>query len=196
MPVEKEQKPKSDLAKSFCAFRKNCIWLQNCYNIFNHLYEDNDVKPILQQTAHIFFDDLNCILVEYLFLLIGRLTDPAGRGKKETLSILSIDRALMKKNLYSEDIRNLSVQLMKYSKLLKPARNNLIAHSNKAITLEGSVLGAHSKTKMIQFFQNLQKYCDQVGHAVGEGALDFQTQAGEGDVLDLIKALEGHSSNA
>jgi len=196
MPVEKKQEPKSDLAKSFCAFRENCIWLQNCYNTFNHLYEDDDVKPILQQTAHLFFDDLNRILIEYVFLLVGRLTDPAGRGMHETLSILNIDRALKKKNLYSEDIRNLSVQLMKYSKLLKPARNNLIAHSNKAITLEGSVLGAHSKTEMIQFFQNLQEYCDQVGRAVGVDALDFQTQAGEGDVLDLIKALEYHSNNA
>lgn len=43
---------------------------------------------------------------------------------------------------------------------------------------------------MSKFFENLQRYFDVAGNAVGVGPLDFRCSPGPGDVLDLIRTLK------
>lgn len=51
-------------------------------------------------------------------------------------------------------------------------------------------LGEHDSDEVGAFFENLQKYCDAVGNAIGVGPLDFRFAPGKGDVLDLIGVVQ------
>ena len=185
----------SDLQKMFEAFRREAEWLRNCYNIYIHLYEaDGETDDVLKRTAGWFFWDLNRILIEYIFLQVGKLTDPAQTsvkgGKRDNLTINHIDARLEAQGLLTKQIRCLSKKLLGYGEKVVVARNKLIAHLDRDAVLTGTGLGAHTEEEMVQFYDNLQKYCDAVGNVVGAGPSDFSTQPGSGDVVDLLSALK------
>ena len=57
------------LKDAFEAFRWQCMWLQDCYNMYKVLFEsDADTSDLLRRSARTFFSDLNLILVEYCLL--------------------------------------------------------------------------------------------------------------------------------
>ena len=56
--------------------------------------------------------------------------------------------------------------------------------------LRGRLVGAHSEAQLEKFMSDIRAYTDAVGTALGLGPLDYETQAGHGDVLNLIKALK------
>ncbi len=168
-----------------------CVWLRTCYNIFNTLYDsgDDETNELLRRTSHKFFDNLNRILHQYTWVLICRLTDKEKGGNNENVTIQSLDSGLCKIGLMTEEIKNLSNKLHCYRELIVPARNKIIAHSDKQVALENCSLGQHTEEEMRRFFSNLQKYMDIVGSSIGVGPCDFSVPDPDGDATDLILAL-------
>lgn len=72
---------------------------------------------------------------------------------------------------------------------IRPARDKRLAHFDRDHQVNGSVLGETKESELEQFLVNLQRYCDEVGIAIGIGPLDFGSGSCEGDVLDLLKYL-------
>lgn len=178
------------LRETFLAFREQCIWLQTCYNTYAALFEsDQPTKEILSRTAQTFFDELNIIFIEYCLLQVCKLTDPSNSKGRDNLTFKHLNGLLGAKNLLTPEIIAASNGLESYRNLIKDGRNRIISHADKETLLADLVLGAHEESDVHAFFENLHKYVDAVGIAVGVGPLDFRTTAGPGDALDLLRYL-------
>lgn len=179
-----------ELQRSFIAFRKECIWLRCCYNTYAALYEsDSEVREVLSAAASLFFSDLNRILIEYCWLQICKITDPAKSSGRDNLTVENINASLRESGLMTDEICHHSQCLRHYRKLINKGRNRLVSHLDKDSVMKGVDIGEHDETDVIRFFECLQGYVDVVGNAVGVGPLDFRSTAGRGDVLDLITKL-------
>ena len=180
----------TELQEFFSCFREQCIWLRCCYNTYLALYESGDcIKEVLQASAPVFFHELNKILIEYVLLQICKITDPAERGGHKNLTFEGVNTALEENGLMSKEIADFSSGLSRYRDLVKDSRNKLISHLDRESVLKGLPIGEHPEEEVTAFFESLQGYVDAVGNAVGVGPLDFQTTAGAGDVVDLIRTL-------
>lgn len=174
----------------FVAFRESCIWLRNCYNTFNHLFNSGpETEGTLRRIASEFFGDLNSILQEYFFLQARRVTDPAATGSRENLTPQNINAGLTTAGLMTQEISDLSASILGYRVLISDISNRVVAHPDKAIALCPGLVGAHSKHEIESFMDNLQDYTDAVGIVLGVGPLDYRVQSGPGDVQDLLGAL-------
>ncbi|WP_340115609.1 hypothetical protein [Pelagibius sp. 7325] len=179
-----------ELQRTFIAFREECIWLRNCYNTYAALFESGeDTSRLLHQTAAHFFHDLNRILIEYVILQACKITDPAKFRKRDNLTVATLNIALKRRGLLTEEIREHSKGVMRYRDFLADARNRLISHLDMETVLNMGALGEHSKEDVSSFFDSLQEYCDAVGNVVGVGPLDFRCSPGRGDVIDLVSVL-------
>ena len=176
----------------FIAFRESCIWLQNCFKTFQHLYDSGpETEAALQKTASLFFGDLNSILQEYFFLQVRKITDPASSHQgRENLTLKNINKDLDRTGLMSQEISALSDKILSYRELTSDLSNRVVAHADKATALCPELVGAHSEAELETFMSSIRAYTDAVGIALGVGPLDYKTQAGPGDVLDLIKVLK------
>ena len=182
---------KSKQQAEFIAFRDSCMWLQNCFNVFQHLYSsDSETEKALQRTASIFFADLNSILQEYFFLQARKITDPAWSHGRENLTLKNINEGLVRTGLMTPEITALSTSILSYRELTSTLSNRVVAHADKETMLRGRLVGAHSEAQLEKFMSDIRAYTDAVGTALGLGPLDYETQAGHGDVLNLIKALK------
>ena len=179
-----------DLKEVFLAFREQCIWTRTCFNTYSALYESDPVTlDLLKSKAHVFFHDLNSILIEYCLIQISKHLDPKQTGKRANLTIEYLDSELEKAQLMSPDIKRLSADLLNYRVLIKAARDRILSHTDRDAVLFNLRFAAHTKEDVLGFFENLQQYCDVVGVAVGIGPLDFRATAAPGDVMDLLQCL-------
>ena len=177
--------------REFNAFRDACVWLRNCFNIYNHLYDSGEeTEKTLLCVAPLFFDDLQKILQEYFFLQVRKITDPAFMGRRANLSVPYIDQVLASAGLSSPEISRLSASVLAYRGTTLDIVNRVAAHSDHFTVLAGADVGAHPEAELVKFMESLQSYTDLVGAALGVGPLDYRTQAGPGDVIDLVRALK------
>lgn len=179
------------LQEEFIKLRDQAIWLRQTFNTFNYLFDsDPETKRILKESARLFFDDLYFMMREYVVLLVCRLTGPAKSFGKANLSTQRFTELMRKSGCLTPDIEHLDARLTAYGKILKPARDKIIAHSDLEVHVDDTVLGEHGKEDMEEFFENLQAYFDAAGNAVGEGPLDFRHTPGPGDVIALVRKLK------
>ena len=180
-----------ELQEEFIVFRESCIWLQNCFNTFQELYDsDPQTEAALKKTASAFFQDLHEILQEYFFLQVRRITDPVATCGHANLTVKTINQSLQENRASTDEIEKLSKQLNSYRELTSDISNKVVAHADKATAISRKLVGAHSAIEMKSFMSAIQQYTDLVGIALGVGPLDYRTQAGPGDVVDLIKVLK------
>ena len=179
-----------DLEKAFLAFREQCIWLQTCYDMYAALFESGEnTTSVLVEAAPLFFHDLNHILVEYCRLQVCRLTDPPKSRGKDNLTVKHINALLQAEGLLSAELSAAADGLARYRSLINDSRNWIISHADKRTLLDGLPIGAHTEADVSAFFEDLYRYVDSVGMAIGVGPLDFRTTSGAGDTLDLVRKL-------
>jgi hypothetical protein len=117
-------------------------------------------------TAPHFFHDLNFILIEYCFLQICKLTDPARSFGRENLTVKHINELLEKEMKLTREISQASDGIASYRDLIVDSRNKIISHADKDSILKDGTLGEHQREDVIQFFKCLYSYVDEVGNAV------------------------------
>lgn len=182
--------PTGEIERFFLHYREQCIWLRCCYNTYVDLYESGDqALKVLENSAQMFFQDLNNILIDYLILQICKITDPAGEGRRKNLTCQGLDGLLIENDQMTDEIAQLSAELLRYRGLVIESRNKLISHLDRTAVFSGVTMGEHAEDEVPKFFANLQRYVDEVGNAVGVGPLDFSSSAAEGDAIDLIRVL-------
>lgn len=188
--MTEEMNELEQLRSDFDWFRDQCMKLRNLFNTYLILYSDDDTQNLLKESAGLFFDDLYHWMKEVYYLQVGRLTDPVEMMSYKNLSIATIVKHLRAANIITDSIEKCAKELGAYGKLTKNARNKLYAHSDLETYRSKATLSSHSEQEMGMFFTNLQRFTDEVGIALGVGPLDYSTQAGEGDVVDLIRLLK------
>ena len=178
------------LQEEFIKLRNEAIWLRQTVNTFNDLFDSGpETERILNESAALFFADLNRMMQEYAILLVCRLTGPAESFRKANLSTQRFTKLMRNERRLTPEIERLDASLTAYGELLKPARNKVVAHSDLEAHVNSTALGAHGEEVMVEFFENLQAYFDAVGNAIGVGPLDFRHAPGPGDVIDLVRKL-------
>ena len=180
----------TNLKNEFFEFRETCIWTRIVDNTYFELYErSNDTKELLSETASTFFHDLNRILIEYCWLQICKITDNKESCGRNNLTIEYINKELDTIGLLSDNIINISNEIKTHRETLIDARNHQISHLDRNTIVNNINEGSHQSILVIEFFNNLQIYCDEVGVSIGCGPLDFSCSSCQGDVLSLIKKL-------
>ena len=180
-----------NLKDEFIAFRKQCIWFRCCYNTYHTLFESGQYTTrLLENAAVLFFADLNIIFIEYCWLQICKLTDPASSQGRDNLTIKYFHKKLADLGLMTPAINESAKAIFAYRELLKTGRNRLVSHLDKETVLLGNDVGVHRAEDVEAFLLQLQIYVDLVAGAVGDGPCDFSSTAGEGDVTDLLLILK------
>jgi hypothetical protein len=201
--VGEQQMADSDLnqlQKEFRDFREACMWLRICFNTGNYLFgSDAEVEAILNQSAPLFFTDLNTILQEYFFLQVRRITDPEKTHDRENLTLLNLNSQLRQKGRLTPRIEALTSEIQAYGKFVRnEIVNRRVAHADKQTALKSGLVGEHPAENLDAFLENIQAYTDEVGNALRDEVgnalrvdpLDYRVQPGKGDVRDLVHLLK------
>ena len=187
-------KASQELIDAFRAFREQAIWVVHCKNINFALFEGGEGREaMLLSVAGAFFQDLSFFLQEHWIALCGRLTDPPESSGFANLSSQKLLQLAQQDKVSSLEIESLASDLLDYRKKIRLARNKLVAHNDLKTHLANAPLAGHHKADVERFVISLNQFCDELGNAIGEGPLDFQTQPGPGDVIDFLKFLKRHN---
>lgn len=186
----------STLKQAFEQFRRECVWLQRCYNTHCTLFDQgSEVDELLMLTAGNFFYDLSRILQEYILQRICALTDPPKSGSSKNLCVKLINQGLAKHGLLTSSMTEVSGRIDGYRNLVVAARNKGLSHFDLTVLLSGETLGEHAPEEVEQFYADIQIYNDEVGEVLEVGQLDFRATPAEGDALDLISILRKCADN-
>ncbi|GFO73394.1 hypothetical protein BJAS_P4177 [Bathymodiolus japonicus methanotrophic gill symbiont] len=188
----------ANLKEDFTYFREHCIDIRSDFNTYHNLFDPANFD-LLEKISGTFFGEINSILIRNWILCVCNLVDrKSTRVNRETRNNISInlinaqieeqfDGDKWRKQI--DSITTLTTNITDYGKKLSPARNRIIAHSDKNTYKKGLVLVETSKKDLDNFIGNIQEYCDLVGNLIGVGALDFRCSSGQGDVLDFVGFL-------
>lgn len=183
---------KMKLQNDFEMLREHCIIIRRNFNTYNALFF-SDSDDLLIKTALTFFNDIAEIMQRDWILQVCKLMDPAVTKRKgtvlENISIELINSQLENEGLMRQEIYSISDALLAYGKKIVPARNKRLAHFDRDHQISGSILGATTEKELEAFMENIQKYCDAVGRAIGLDPLDFTSSSCPGDVHDLLRVL-------
>lgn len=182
----------ADAHEIFSPLREHCIRLRRDYNTYTDLFNEAS-SELLSRTAPAFFTDVAEILQQHWVLQACKLSDPPASKRKDgiryNITIQLLNQALSWGGMLSPEISSLGKEIIEYGKKLKPARDKYIAHFDYENQLRGFVLGETTEAELFKFIEDIQRYCDLVGEAIGDGPLDFSSSGCSGDALDLLKHL-------
>lgn len=189
-----------ELQDEFTTLREEAIYLIQTSHTFEDLFESGpEVEKILRKSAELFFGDINKIMIDYIILLICRLTDPPGKGKKINLTIPRMNKLLCENDLLDSEIEAQSCDVIAYRELVEYERNKMIAHADRDTLMHQNntvqtgqmwKLIAHSEEKKKSFDDDLLGYLEAVAKAIGVVPLGTLSTSGSGDVRDLRGTLE------
>ncbi len=168
--MKKEELLGKELLKEFDTLRREACFLIDTFRTFEDLFAAGpEVDKILGKSANEFFVDINRIMLEYICLVVCRITDPPGTGKRTNLTIPRMNKLLRERGLLSPEIKARSDRLMCYRELVQDARNKIVAHMDLNTYIKDLSLGIYPKEeKAKNFFEvNLPRYLDAVANAIG-----------------------------
>ena len=148
------------MAEDINIFADHCVFIRSVYLHCEILFKystDKD-KTRMSQVAPIFFGDLNAILREYIILAVCKITDPAQDNRKNdnhTIDYLIKHYDCRADVATAERLDRLCARIEAFRKKLLPARNKLIAHSDRKTIMEGTPLGATEPGEWDQFWHDL-----------------------------------------
>ncbi len=183
------------LQNDFIMFREHCMIIRRDFNTYNALFFSG-ADDLLIKTASTFFNDIAEIMLGNWLLQICKLMDPAETKRNgtvlENISIKLINLQLENEGLLCQEISSISDALLTYGEKIVPARHKRFAHFDRDHQIRRVVLGSTTEKELENFLENIQKYCDAVGRAIGIGPLDFTSSRCPGDVEDLLRILEDY----
>jgi hypothetical protein len=149
-----------ETVKRFC---EQCSWLSQVFDEYSVLYRSSDLRrQLLHEVAQQFFRDLHRIYAECILLNICKLTDPATSCGKDNLTFEQILKLVGPDVSRELGLDGLSAQIHLIRPYVAPARNKIIAHSDKAAVLSGEVLGAFPKEVEDDFWNGLEQFVDAI----------------------------------
>lgn len=139
--------------------------------------------------------DFSIVSQEYFAVLVGRLTDPASKGKYANLSVDYVLAQLDSLDLSTEAIGQIADDINLYSKNTLEARNKLVAHRDRDTILNPRPPKEWPKIEATQFVRNINSFCNLVAVQLELEPLDFLATPAKGDAIDLIKFLKATGGN-
>lgn len=179
---------RAEIVKSFC---EECVWARAIRTHFAQLFESGDIRlAILKESASLFFQDMNLLLIEYILLQQCKLTDPPYSDRERKTPNLTADYLL---TLSWTDATRASLvaanhRLQQFRCKIKKARNKLVSHADLRARLNNLPLGEFSETEEQDFWIALQEFVD-AAHTEAVGGPFPIDAVMHGDALDLLNGL-------
>ena len=179
---------KQKIVKRFC---DQCCWIKIVYNEYCILYESGKIVrlDLLNKIAQNFFHDLQHILIDYLFLNICKLTDPAGCGKKKNLTVKYILEQVDPQVQNELGLEELSGKIHQFRDYIVNARRKLIAHLDVDTIFSKEKVGAFPKSAHEQFWADLQEFVNRIHRHYLDGIFPLDA-VNTDNSEDLILALK------
>ena len=109
------------------AFAEDCAWVRTIRDHFAVLFESGAKhESLLREVAGEFFHDMNLVLIDYLFVQMCRLTDPASSGKGRTNLTSSYILELDWSQETHSELESANRQLLEFRGKVERARSKLI----------------------------------------------------------------------
>lgn len=182
------------LSLDFKILRDQCTIIQRDFNTYHALFFSDCSGELLTKTARIFFTDLSEIMQRDWIVQVCKIMDPATTQIKgeilENISFKLINKQLLQEKIFSKEISLITNSILAYGEKITPARNKRLTHFDREAHVNKITLGETTTLEIHTFLNNIQKYCDAVGSALGIGPLDFSASDCPGDVHDLLTVLE------
>lgn len=148
------------LAREFC---HQCNWAFACWITHRRIFDDNPNKETLDRNSPNFNEHLWRISQTYSYLQICKLHDQAKDRNSYNLSIKYIVDNLNWGDEEKDSIKQLADKLDKlYSRMMKPARNKVLAHNDLDTLLRGEPIGGFPEGLDKEYFQWLQEFARRV----------------------------------
>jgi AbiU2 len=175
-------------------FANYCVFMRSIFLHARELFETSSAadKALMGATAGTFFGDVNRVLNEYVILQVCKITDPAHEirnNDNHTIAFLLQHYDFSSDPLISARLNGLHAKMQAFGAKLRPARNKLISHTDRAAILAGLPLGAATDQEWNQFWLDLQDFICIVHRKVIGSSFYLNGVAGRSDAGDLLKAL-------
>jgi len=176
------------MVKRFCNF---VVHLKAIHRIGEELQSDEATHQLMNQTAPMFFTDINELLIEYFILASANITDrPRTFGKHENFTIANLLETIdWPKTVYKE-LSRLNGVTQDFHDSIIDARNKLLAHFDKSTFLSDTTLGKFAKGEDKRFIETLEEMCNLFHKSSFDCIHGDIVVSTPGDVLALRKALK------
>ena len=175
--------------KAFEQIRDHYVWIKNIRYYFHELYENENNRNNLIESANDFWCHINTVFIHQLILSYCRITDSCEKfGPNLTLDYFyNNDDIEEESRIRLETLHGFFNEFRKY---IIPARNKLIAHNDLKVYSSLEKCGEFPDGMDIEYLENIEKYINELSIIIyGENIGDIVV-AVEGDVLDLLKCLQ------
>ncbi len=146
-------------------FTDYCVTLRAFWIHYQTLFVGSDLKrELLQQTASIFFRDLNSAFNEHLILQICKLTDPASTRQGKLIYSNLTTQYLLENADFSKDpgdfakLTKIAKRIAAFRARIVPARNKLIGHLDLEAAQARRSQGRAPVSAWHQFWLDLQDF--------------------------------------
>jgi AbiU2 len=150
-----------DQNEDIAIFAGRCVLMRSLYLHARTLFvtSNDDECNRMSCAAPIFFGDLSLMFREHLILQVCKITDPQvdfSNNKNLTVDFLIRHYDFSEDLETMQELTALNERLQAFRKRLKPARNKLISHLDRAAIRSGIVLGGVPENEWDEFWINLQ----------------------------------------
>lgn len=177
-----------ELVRRFCDF---IFRLKGIHYTCCELFEDNEARFLMEQTARLFFLDINKILVDYFLLEIAKLTDPARcrGGRSENFTVANLIESVEWPPDCLCEIKELNETILSFRKYIKGARDKILAHYDRTTVISGIALGGFPEGAEQKLLEALERMCDVLHKAAFGEIFGSMVPSHPGDVHDLKEVL-------
>jgi transcriptional regulator with XRE-family HTH domain len=177
-----------NIIDEFCTV---CTNLKTDYDLYRSLVEtDRRTFDLCRSIAPLFFEDLNRILIENLFLQFSKITDPAKTGKNANLTTNYILEEIPWPNDLRDKLRPINNRLMNFRKLIELARSKRIAHADLHSQIQHQpTMGQFIDGAEVKFLEDLQMFINISYGYFNGGAHHSISPGGTTDTHQLFRAL-------
>ena len=127
-------------------FSDHCVYIRSVYLWMLRLFRDSDDAEcaLMKATAPLFFDDLFMVFREFMVIAVCRITDPAKMGRNENFTVEMFVNSFSSDAATFKQLDELHQRMKPFVEKIRPARNKLGAHTDRATVASGELLGAAS----------------------------------------------------
>ncbi len=161
------------------------------YLEFECLFYGTEARvALLNRVAKHFFGELFFAHLDRVVLAVSRLTDPAGSGNRQNLSIWAVHGHYASISSYpSESFGRVATAATIARSHTAKWRNKRIAHPDAKAVLNKTNLGEIRPAVLRDFYEQCGKYVSDLSEALGQGLfpVDTVSQHGAEDLVTWLK---------
>lgn len=177
-----------EMVEKFCDY---VVGLVEIHRIGKELFENNEGRKLMEQTAISFFKVINDILIKYFILETAKITDPAWTyNRYENFTIANLRETINWPESVARDLNRLNQVVEGFRKNIMDARTKLLAHYDKNTFMSEKVLGTFTEGDDEKFIKALEEMCNVLHQASFDEIFGDIVVGMPGDVLDLKKTLK------